>query len=311
MPKVPVFVVVVWKFQSQPPMKPRPYRALPAATGIVLIHLFQPLRAQVQCWAPGMDAPVTLTEHSRSANVFLGKPFRYDVFGIAGKLELGNRANNAELSGGVFKQKILGGLLGLGGTVHSTAYVYLQTGPANIYPQQLSITHSSPGAGIGPVHAYGQNWTLSDPIVPKNVNLGFHMAGSTLLGALLPGLISPPHYNLNPKGHFYVLGEYHAAPPVMTGTIDISADQVIVGSSVDLIYGINRFDTPIHRPPFLGLDLADIGLTVLGTPPPPETNGPISNALAPITTGVSLDLEVTVNLAAGQGHGWLKITKTP
>lgn len=266
--------------------------------------------SQVECWAPGMNAPITLSESFRSATVTLVKPYRYDVFGVAGKLELGNQANNATVSNNLFKEKILGGLLGTGSTVSSTAYLYLQTGITNVYPQNLSVTGTSPGTSVGPVYKYDQNWTLSDPVAKKNVYLGFHMAGSSLLGALLPGLASPAHYNLNPKGHFYVLGEYHAAPPVMTGTLGVSSDQVIAGSSVNVEFGVNRHSLPIYRPPFLGLDLGDIGLTVIGTPPQRTANGPVAGALDEISTGLGLDLQVTVNLAANSGPGWIKISNS-
>jgi len=265
--------------------------------------------AQVQCWAPGMSASVTLTETARSASVMVGKPFRYDVFGVAGRLELGDRANNASVVNGVFREKLLGGLLGNGNIVQSASYVTLQTGLTNFYPQRLSVSANSPGVSVGPLHQYGANWTLSDPLHPATVNLGFHMAGSGLLGTLLPGLVSPANYNLNPKGYFYVLGEYHAAPPVMTGTLTIpTGNEVITGSSVNVSYQINRYDLPIYRPPFLGLDLADVGLTVLGTPPATAPSGPITQAIAPITTGLSTDLHVTVDIATGQGPGWLKVT---
>lgn len=268
--------------------------------------------AQVQCWAPGMSGPVNLTETSRSATVTLVKPFRYDVFGVAGKLELGDRASNATVVGGIFKETLLGGLLGTGGTVQSTAYVALQTGLLNVYPQRLTVTSSAPGTRIGPVHQYGTNWTLSDPLNPVNVNLGFHMPGSSLLGSLLPGIASPANYNLNPKGYFYVLGEYHAAPPVMSGTLTTSsADQVISGSMVNVSFQITRYDAPIYRPPFLGLDLGDVGLTVLGSPPASPPTGPLTQALSPITTGLSTDLHVTVDIATGHGPGWLSVSITP
>lgn len=268
--------------------------------------------AQVQCWGPGMTAPVILTETNRSATISVGKPFRYDVFGVAGKLELGDRANNAAVVNGVFKEKLLGGLLGTGGTVQSTGFVALQTGLTNVYPQRLSVKAATPGTSVGPVHQYGANWTLSDPRHPATVNLGFHMPGSSLLGSLLPGIASPANYNLNPKGYFYVLGEYHAAPPVMSGTLTASsADEVITGSMVNVSYQITRYDAPIYRPPFLGLDLGDVGLTVLGTPPAEPPSGPLTQALSPITTGLSGDLHVTVDIATGQGPGWLKVTITP
>ncbi|RYD37816.1 MAG: hypothetical protein EOP87_02790 [Verrucomicrobiaceae bacterium] len=259
-----------------------------------------------------MSAPLTLTEGNRSATAYLGKPFRYDVFGVAGKLELGDRANNAALVNGVFREKLLGGLLGTGGTVQSTGYVALQTGLTNVYPQRLTAKGTTPGTSVGPVHQYGANWTLSDPLNPVSVNLAFHMPGSSLLGSLLPGIASPANYNLNPKGYFYVLGEYHAAPPVMSGTLTTSsADQVITGSMVNVSFQITRYDAPIYRPPFLGLDLGDVGLAVLGSPPASPPTGPLTQALAPITTGLSTDLHVTVDIATGHGPGWLSVSITP
>ena len=264
--------------------------------------------SQVECWAPGMPSPIVLSENTRSASAYLGKPFRYEVFGIAGKLTLGDRANNAIVVNGVFKEKVLGGLLGYGGTVQSNASVALQTSLTNIYPHRLSVTATAPGISVGPVQQYGQNWTLSDPRYQSAVNLTFHMPGSTLLGSLLPGIASPANYNLNPKGYFYVLGEYHAAPPVMSGTLAVSSDEVLSGVPVNVTYDITRYETPIYRPPFLGLDLANIGLTVLGTPPSSAATTAIVPVLPTIVTGRSSDLNVTINLAATKGQGWLKVS---
>ncbi|WP_411827869.1 hypothetical protein [Luteolibacter sp. AS25] len=267
--------------------------------------------AQVECWGPGMSSPVTLTEYNRSATVTLAKPFRCDIFGVAGKLELGNKANNATVKNGLFKQNILGGLLGTGQTVQSSTYVVLQTGLTKFYPENFSVSNSSPGASVGPVMQYGENWTLSDPRNPANVSYGFHLAGSSLLGSLLPGVISPANYNLNPKGYFYVLGEYHEAPPVMTGTLVVSSEQVISGVSVNVSYQISRFDAPIYRPPFLGLDLGDVGLTVLGSPPQDSAAGTSVGAVPVVATGESNFLHVTINLGNDQGQGWRKISTTP
>ena len=264
--------------------------------------------SQIECWAPGMPGPVVLSEGARSASVYLGKPFRYEVFGVAGKITLGDRANNATVVNGLFKEKVLGGILGYGNTVQSNAYVALQTSLTNIYPHRLSVTGNSPGSSVGPLQQYGQNWTLSDPIYRKPVNLTFHMPGSTLLGSLLPGIASPANYNLNPKGYFYVLGEYHEAPPLLTGTLAVSSDEVLSGVPVNVSYGITRYETPIYRPPFLGLDLANIGLTILGTPPQNNTTAPAVPVLPKIVTGRSSDLTVTINLAAAQGQGWIKVS---
>jgi hypothetical protein len=264
--------------------------------------------SQVECWAPGMPAPIVLSESARSGSAYLGKPFRYEVFGVAGKLTLGDKANNATVVNGLFKEKVLGGLLGYGGTVQSNAYVALQTSLTNIYPHRLSVTGNSPGNSVGPLQQYGQNWTLSDPRYRNAVNLTFHMPGSSLLGSLLPGIASPANYNLNPKGYFYVLGEYHEAPPVLSGTLALSSDEVLSGVPVNVSYNISRYETPIYRPPFLGLDLGNIGLTVLGTPPQSSTANPVVPILPTIVTGRSTDLNVTINLAAPQGQGWIKVS---
>ncbi|MDB6078895.1 MAG: hypothetical protein JWO82_2642, partial [Akkermansiaceae bacterium] len=183
-------------------------------------------RADVECWAPGMPSTTIISTYTRAQAVSLGKPYRYDVFGVGGTLTLGDQANQAQVVGGVFKQKLLG-LIPLGNTVDSTAYIELQTGLTNFYPQYLSVVGNKPGTTVGPVQKFGDNWTLCDPKHQAPVNLTFHTAGSNLLTALLPGLLSPPFYNINPTGYFYVLGEYHAAPPVMTGTLSVPSDTVM------------------------------------------------------------------------------------
>eukprot|EP00903_Cladosiphon_okamuranus_P004064 g4062.t1 len=279
-------------------MNTRPF-LLASASAAAILTVSNNATAQVECWGPGMSAPVTLTEYDRSATITLSKPFRCDIFGVAGKLELGDKAQNATVKNGVFKQKLLGGLLGTGPTVQSTTYVVLQTGLTQFYPENFSVSGSSPGASVGPVMQYGENWTLSDPRNPANVSYGFHLAGSSLLGSLLPGLISPANYNLNPKGYFYILGEYHEAPPVMTGSLAVSSEHVLSGVSVNVSYEISRYDTPIYRPPFLGLDLGDIGLTVLGSPPQDQTAGSTAGAAPVISTGDSNLLHVTRSSGIG------------
>lgn len=261
---------------------------------------------QVTCWAPGIPeaANLVLTEGNRSVAYNLpGKPYRYDIYGVAGKLKLGNKAAGAITSNNTFR----GGLLGTGGSVNSTAFVMLQTALLTYYPLKLEVSGKHPGTSAGPVHHYGPLWTLSDPIDRKTVSLRFHLPASGLLGGLLPGIASPAYYNQNPEGYFYLLGVYHPEPPVMTGLLNVSSDQVIHGSPVNLNYSFVRYDAPIYRPPFLGLDLGDVGLTVLGTPPQTPSNGPLSQNLSPVTTGLSSALSVAVDLTLAQGEGWLKI----
>lgn len=256
-----------------------------------------------------MPGPVVLTESNRSGSAALGRPYRYEVFGVAGRLVLGDRAVNTLVSGNQFRQKLLG-LIPLGGVVNSTAYVKLQTGLTQVYPEHLSVAGASPGAAVGPLHRYGTRWTLCDVRNPVPVNLGFHLAGSNLLTGLLPGLLSPSYYNLNPTGYFYVLGEYHPSPPVMTGTLTVSSNSVIYGSAVPLSYQINRVEhAPVFRPPFIGLDLGNINLTVIGSPPasPTVDNGPIN--LPDLDTPELVN--VAIDLSGTQGAGWLKITRAP
>ena len=268
------------------------------------------VHAQVECWAPGMPTSVTLGETSRSTTVSLGRPYRYDVFGVAGSLTLGNRAANALVLNNQFRQRLLG-LIPAGSVVNSTAYVRLQTGLTQFYSEQLAVSSAIPGTSIGPRYQYGPNWTLCDPRNPTNVSLTFHLAGSGLLSSLVPGLLSPAYYNLNPTGYFYVLGEYHAAPPVMTGELAISGTTALHGSSLEVAYGINREELPpVFRPPFLGLDLGDLNLTVIGSPP----------AQPDLGTGAGIDLpdietpellSIAIDLSGSQGNGWIKFQRTP
>lgn len=254
-----------------------------------------------------MTTSTVLNSTTGSKSVSLGKPYRYDVFGVAGTLELGNQARDTLVVGGKFKQKYL---IGYGGTVSSTGYVMLQTGLLNTYPQQLTVKGDAPAASVGPIVQYGQKWTLSDPKNPATVNLTFHSSGSSLLGSLLPGLLEVPYANVNPKGTFYVMGEYHATPPVMTGTLNIAADSVLVGCPVSYSYTIVKHDNGTYRPPLLGLILQDVNLTVLGTPPP--TTVPPSGG-GGTQVAVTIDpnqIAVSIDLNTSQGNGWKKIAVT-
>jgi len=265
--------------------------------------------SQVECWAPGMSSSITLSETAGSKSVTIPKPYRYDIFGVAGTLELGNRAVGAIPVGTTFKQKFL---IGTGGTVQSTAYVGLQTGLLSLktYPERLSISGTQVATSIGPIQQYGQNWTLSDPKNKVDVTLTFQQSGGSLLGSLLPGLFDVPYPNQNPKGHFYVMGEYHATAPVMTGTLSVSSDQILTECPINLSYTIQKDELPIYRPPFLGLDLGSANLTILGTPPATAT--PTSGGTLQATVKVnSSQVSVVVDLAASQGNGWKKTTASP
>jgi hypothetical protein len=251
-----------------------------------------------------MAAPITLSENTRYGSAYLGKPYRYKVFGVAGQLALGNSAAGAAVVNNQFRQKLLGILTG--GAVNSTAYMRLQTGLTQIYPEQLIVTGGSPGTSVGPLMQYGAAWTLCDPQHPATVQLGFHMAGSSLLTGLLPGLLSPAYYNLNPTGNFYVLGEYQASPPVMTGDISISTNSILYSSVVPVSFQINRVDPqPVYRPPFAGLNLGDLNLTVLGTPPSQSSVNSGLIQLPDIPTPELLS--IAIDLSASQGTGWIKI----
>jgi hypothetical protein len=286
-------------------MHPRiPLRAAASCAALVLLSS---VAAQVQCWAPGMTSPVTLSEGIRHRTVSFGRPYRYDVFGVAGRLELGDRAVNTQVVNNQFHLKLLG-LIGTGSAVDSTAFVSLQTGLTQHYPEKLAVKGRFPGVQVGPIHQYGASWTLCDPRNPADVNLTFHLAGSTLLGSLL----APPYYNLNPSGYFYVLGEYHSAPPVMTGEISVPANSILHGAAVPITFRIDREEQrPVYRPPFLGLDLGDADLTILGTPPSSSSGGSSTSVIdLPDYQGPDL-VSVTLDLSGSQGNGWIKIQRIP
>jgi len=285
---------------------PDPLRAAALCAVSVLLSC-SAASAQVECWAPGMTSPVTLSENTRNRSVSFTRPYRYDVFGVAGRLVLGNRAANAEVVNNEFHLKLLG-LIGLGAAVDSTAYVRLQTGLTQFYPQDLTVKGRFPGVQVGPVHQYGQSWTLCDPRNPRDVSLTFHLAGSGLLGSLL----APSYYNLNPSGYFYVLGEYHSAPPVMTGEIAVASNSILYGASVPISYRIDRAEQrPVYRPPFLGLDLGDANLTILGSPPA-SSGSDTSGGVIDLPNIQTPDLiSVTVDLSGSQGNGWIKIRRAP
>ncbi|MEK7950123.1 hypothetical protein [Luteolibacter soli] len=289
-------------------MQPRiPLRAAALCAVSVLLSCLSNASAQVECWAPGMTAPVTLSESTRNRAVSFTKPYRYDVFGVAGRLILGNKAVNTSVVDNEFHLKLLG-LIGTGSAVDSTAYVRLQTGLTQFYPIDLTVKGRFPGVQVGPIQQYGQSWTLCDPKNPRDVNFTFHLVGSGLLGSVL----APAYYNLNPSGYFYVLGEYHATPPVMTGDISVASNSILYGASVPITYRINRAELPpVYRPPFLGLDLGDANLTILGTPPS-SSGSNTSGGVIDLPDYHAPDLvSVTVDLSGSQGNGWLKIRRTP
>ena len=252
-----------------------------------------------------MSSTVTLSETSGSKTVTIAKPYRYDVFGVAGTLVLGNKAVGATPVSNVFKQKYL---IGTGGTVTSTAYVGLQTGLLSLktYPERLSVASSQVGASVGPVMQYGQNWTLSDPKNKVDVTLTFQQSGGSLLGNLLPGLFDVSYPNQNPSGHFYVLGEYHATAPTMTGTLSVSSDQILAECPINLSFTVQKDDLPVYRPPFLGLDLGSTNLTILGTPP--ATTVPTSSVVQATVKISSSQVSVVVDLNSSEGNGWKKTT---
>jgi hypothetical protein len=288
-------------------MKTRYARGGCALVGTCLCLAASHADAQVECWAPGMSSSVVLNSMNGSRSVSLGKPYRYDVYGVAGSLELGDQARDAIVVSGKFRQKYL---IGNGPIVSSTGAITLQTGLLTYYPKQLSVTGNVPATAVGPVLNYGALWTLSDPKNPANVNLTFHQTGSSLLGALLPGLLEPAHANLNPRGSFYVLGEYHAAPPVMTGALTVGTDNVLTGCPVSCTWSVQRDETPVYRPPLLGLILGDSSVTILGTPPAtPSGSGGGSSQVA--VTIDSNQINVAINLSANEGTGWKKTTVAP
>ncbi|MBK1884012.1 hypothetical protein JIN85_16450 [Luteolibacter pohnpeiensis] len=259
--------------------------------------------AQVSCWAPGMSSPVTLKGDAGSTSVSLGKPYRYEIHGVAGRIELGNSASGAVLVDGQFRQKYL---VGYGPVVSSTAFIKLQTNLLNVYPKYIGVTGTSPGNPASPVEDYGPTWTLADPKNPASVNLTFHSASSGLLGSLLPGVLAPAYYNINPTGYFYVLGICHWSPPPVTGTLEFSASEVLNGYPVNVSYSIQRDSDDVYRPPFIQAILGNTSVTVLGTPPSSGSAPTVSPAPTP-NSGSGLSVNVQIDLAANSGTGWTRI----
>jgi len=275
-----------------------------ASAVLVPLLMVNSVHADIECWAPGMPGTTMITTTARYQSVSIGQPYRYDIFGVGGTLTLGDQANGAQVSGGYFKQKLLG-LIPLGNVVSSTAFMEVQTGLTNFYPQTLSVSGTTPGVTLPSTQKYGDDWTLTDPKHQVPVNLTFHTGGSTLLTALLPGLLSPAYYNINPSGYFYVLGEYHAAPPVMTGTLNLPADTIMTGCQTTVNFYIEKNDRPVYRPPFLAVDLGSTNLTILGTPP---VTTPASAGAAPVYATNADQVTVTVNLTSGNsGNGWARV----
>lgn len=99
-----------------------------------------------------------------------GRESHLSIHGVTGRLELGNRAVNTTVVNNQFHQKLLG-LIGTGSPVDSTAFVQLQTGLARFYPEKLAVNGRFPGGEVGPLHQYGESWTLCDPRHPADVTV--------------------------------------------------------------------------------------------------------------------------------------------
>lgn len=201
--------------------------------------------ANVQCWAPGMNSPITLDSHGQGIGVYCGRPNSYVIYGVAGTLTLGDQCDGAFPDPNDPAKKFRQGwwIGGLGGYTNISSCVKLQVNWAQFYPQRLTVTGDRPGASSGPVRLYGETWDTSKMFGYKEVTVVFHLAGSQ--DYAIP--------NRNPSGFYYVVGEINPTAGEPTGELSVSKDAILRGNIAPVGFTINRGgSTKGQTPPFSG-----------------------------------------------------------
>jgi len=202
-----------------------------AASALLALPATANTGARIECFAPGMKTPTILNTAGGAVSVDLGAPFRYEIWGVSGALTLGDKATGTKLDGQSRFTR-----LDNNSKVNSHSWVKLQVNSEQFYPQSLFVSGPKPAATTGNVSLSGDHWVTNQRHGISNVNLVFHLAGTT------SGL-NTPHPNRNPTGYFHVLGEYQATPPVPTGTISASPKLVQAGNTTDVTWSIFRAGT--------------------------------------------------------------------
>lgn len=182
--------------------------------------------ANVQCWAPGMGSQiVTVTSYGQQIDVSFGRPFRYEVYGVAGRLTLGSRMHIGGVdSNGYFTSNVRNS--DVKNRVDSTSSLRLLVNNEHVYPRLIGVTGERPGDAFGPARLYGESWVTQEKTGFPDTTLGFKLAGTE----------SGDYVNRNPYGYFYVIGEYHPVPPNPIGEIGVQHEFVLQGLSTQVYY---------------------------------------------------------------------------
>ncbi|MBX3741236.1 MAG: hypothetical protein KF712_09620 [Akkermansiaceae bacterium] len=199
--------------------------------------------ANVQCWAPGMTAPITLNSHGQGIGVYCGRPENYVIYGVAGSITLGNQCDGAfpdpNSSDNRFRQGWWIG--GLGAHTNISSHVKLQVNWAQYYPKRVEVTGDRPGVSSGPVRLYGETWETAKKFGYRETTVVFHLAGSQ--DYAIP--------NRNPSGFFYVVGEINPTAGEPTGKLTIDSNYLLRGNITPVGYSITRgSSTKGQTPPF-------------------------------------------------------------
>jgi hypothetical protein len=201
--------------------------------------------AQVYCWAPGLTSTILLDSYGQGIGAYAGRPYSYNIYGVAGTLTLGN-----QLPGGVgfadpndaahrFRS---GSWLGaLGGYITSYSCVKIQVNWAQYYPQRLEIRGDRPGITTGKVRKYGTIWNTVSMFGYPETTIVFFLAGQQ----------DDPVCNANPNGYFYVVGEYNATAPTVTGSLSVTSGSVLRGGTTPVGFTFNRGGSTTGQTPSL------------------------------------------------------------
>jgi len=260
-------------------------------SGVPLGTLHANTGANVQCWAPGMGSQiVTITSYGQTLNVSFGRPFRYEIYGVAGRITLGNRMHTGRVDpNGYFSSNIRNS--DVKDRVDSTTSLRLLVNNEHIYPRLISITGATPGVTYGPARLYGESWVTFEKSGFPDTTLGFRLAGTE----------AGDFVNRNPFGYFYVIGEYHPVPPNPTGEIGVLHDFVLQGMSTQVFYKILRVGAAQTVPPFADYD-PNQEIIDGEAPPLPVLDGD------PVPDGETQYPGATpIEMGENIGDGWTKI----